>query len=146
MTKICSNCEETKEKSEFRGTKKVCKDCSGSQVSLSINAKNFKWRVPIETCKNGHAHVPIKGKCGKCEPVIMDAKGCEQCKRSMVGLGNRRFCSTACSQAHTVGILTDRECKHCEARLTIKQEKFCSNPCALAYTRNIRRLLNTPMI
>ena len=146
MTKTCSNCEETKEKTEFRGTKKVCKDCSGGQVSLSIHAKNFKWRVPIETCANGHLHVPLKGKCGKCEPVILDARGCEQCKRSMVGLGNRRFCSAHCSQANTMKALTDRECKHCEKFLTVNQEKFCSNTCSHAYARNIRRLLNSPLI
>ena len=140
MTHQCSNCE-----IEFKGPQDKCSNCRGNKP-MAISAKNFKWKVAIEVCPVGHRYVPLKGQCGVCTPVILDARGCEQCKRSMVGLGNRRFCSTACSQAHTLGVLTDRECKHCEAKLYVKQEKFCSNPCALAYARNIRRLLNTPMI
>jgi len=145
MTRICTKCNESLPPESFKGNHKSCSNCSGDLTKLTMDAKNFKWKVPIKECEQGHRHVPIDGKCAVCDPKLVHAQLCNACNH--VVLGKRiNYCSDKCQRTASIPALIDRECKHCEKQLTYGQEKFCSKECHQDYNKNIRHLLNTPII
>lgn len=93
--KQCSNCE-----IEFKGPHDKCSNCRGNKP-MAISAKNFKWRVAIETCENGHAHVPTKIGCEVCANESPAMRPCGGCGKPLLP-HKYKFCNGKCqSKAYT---------------------------------------------
>ena len=60
---ICTLCKEVEVKKGSR-----CEACK-EDVMLSTSTTNpdFRWRVAIKDCPEGHKYVPVKGRCLYCE-------------------------------------------------------------------------------
>lgn len=125
--KLCINCHEVEVTSGPR-----CKDCKNA-LSLGISPSNInhKWRVAIETCKEGHRFVPVNNACLICEPTaISKAIRCSHCKKSFTSRGNiKKYCSRKCAYEEQKNRLTDKYCLNCGEQLKIHQDRVCSIQC-----------------
>ncbi len=129
--KTCINCQENEVTSGSR-----CKDCKNA-LSLGVSPSNInhKWRVAIETCKEGHSHVPVNGACLICDPTaVSKAVRCPHCKKSFTSRGSiKKYCSRKCAYEEQKNRLTDKHCLNCGERLKIHQDRVCSIQCNGAY-------------
>lgn len=126
--KICNVCKEVEAVSGGR-----CKECKDS-ISRGGSIMTSKWRVAIQTCSEGHRHVPVNGSCLICNPAAGVPRKCAQCKIVTIS-GRNTFCGKKCAHQHRINQLTDNYCLNCNKQLRVFQNKVCSLQCNGAYKK-----------